>query len=234
MSGDIATPQPEQTVPGVDGQVDARRHPPSRRCPRAREARWSSRSLQLAEVKLAPRLEPDHEEEGVIRPLLIQWPQRLGDPGVADPDRQRGVPDAAVRRRVHVRPDQGRRGRPQQDGRAAGLGAQEGAERRLEARAHAVRPENRVTSAAAVRSRPRRSYGVSATAASGVATRKLKLSSRYRRTASTSCSGSRSRGPRRTRTGSGRRQRCRTTAPSTPGAQVNGPPTISRRCSRSG
>ena len=148
----------------------------------------SSRSCSSPRSNSRRASSPITKKKNVIRPLLIQWPSVWEIP--ASPTRIDSVVSQTPRyddastfaqiRAAAVAPSR--------------IVALPVSVRRKELsgvsrlRAHAVRPENRVTSAAAMRWRPRRSYGVSATAASGVATRKLKLSSRYRRTASTSCS----------------------------------------------
>ncbi len=80
---------------------------------------------QLARVELAPRLEPDHQEEeghqAVVDPAL----QILGDPVAADPDREVGRPQRLVRRRVDVRPHESGDSRAEQEDRAADLRAEE-------------------------------------------------------------------------------------------------------------
>ena len=88
---------------------------------------------QLAEVELAPRLEPDDEEEERHQAAVDPLAQVERDAGVAEVDRERRRPERVVRRRVDVHPDERGDRRGEQDRGAAGLRAQELAQRRLEA-----------------------------------------------------------------------------------------------------
>ena len=114
----------------VDGQVDGDRndHPANPDQHRKREPPPFS---QLAHVELAARLEPGDQEEERHQPGVDPAVQIVGHARAADPDRQPRVPARPVRGWVRVRPDQrGDRGGQQNRG-AAGLGAQELAQRCL-------------------------------------------------------------------------------------------------------
>ena len=59
---------------------------------------------QLAEVELAPRLEPDDEEEERHQPAVHPLAQVERDAVSAELDRERRLPQRVVRRRVDVHP----------------------------------------------------------------------------------------------------------------------------------
>ena len=87
---------------------------------------------QLSHVELAPRLEPEHEEEERHQAAVHPLAQRHPDPHVPERERELGLPELPVRRRVHVHPDQrGDCGR-KEDRSPARLGLQELPQRRLE------------------------------------------------------------------------------------------------------
>src|ERR687884_120862 len=101
---------------------------------RSRSGKRGPPSLaQLAEVELAPRLEPDDEEEERHQAAVHPVAQVERDTRAAEVDREPRRPDRVVGARVDVHPDErgGRGG--EQDGGAARLGAQELPQRRLEA-----------------------------------------------------------------------------------------------------
>ena len=77
-------------VAGVEGQVDRDRH---RHAAEGRGQREQDPSplAQLAQVELAPRLEPDHEEEERHQPLVHPLAQVERDAGAAQPHREHRV-----------------------------------------------------------------------------------------------------------------------------------------------
>ena len=87
---------------------------------------------QLAHVELAARLEAETRKNSVIRPAVQPVAQVVREAVPADADGQRRVPDAFVRRRVGVHPDERGDGGGEEDGRAAGLRREEAAQWRLE------------------------------------------------------------------------------------------------------
>src|SRR5918996_627147 len=88
---------------------------------------------KLAEVELAPRLEPDDEEEERHQPAVHPLAKRKRNARAAEVDRQRRLPQLLVRGRVDVHPDERRNRRPQQDRRAGRLGTQKLPQRRPQA-----------------------------------------------------------------------------------------------------
>ena len=113
---------------GVERQVDQDRHDHPDQ-PRGQRQDEPASLAQVAEVELAPRLEPDDEEEERHQPVVDPGPQVLRDAVRAEPDREVGLPDRLVRRCVDVRPHQGHCDGAHQDPGAAGLGEQERAQR---------------------------------------------------------------------------------------------------------
>ena len=87
---------------------------------------------QLAEVELAPRLEPDDEEEERHQAAVDPVAEIVRDSAAAQVDRQVRRPDGLVRVEVDVRPQERGDRRADQDHGAGGLRAQERAQRRLE------------------------------------------------------------------------------------------------------
>jgi len=87
---------------------------------------------QLTEVELPPCLEPDDEEEERHQAAVHPLAKIQRDPCAAEVDRQRRPPERVVGRRVDVDPDECGDRRRQEDRRAAGLGAEELSQRRLE------------------------------------------------------------------------------------------------------
>ena len=84
VSVDIATPQPcAEERAGVEREVDRDRddHPAEPGEQRQREA---AALAQLADVELAPRLEPDDEEEERHQPVVDPVAEVLRDPVAAD------------------------------------------------------------------------------------------------------------------------------------------------------
>lgn len=116
----------------VEGEVDADRH---RHAADSRQQRQREPPPlpQLAQIELAPRFEAYDEKEQGHQAAVHPLAKIKRDLGAAQVDRQRRPPERVIGRRVDVHPDECRDGRRQQDRRAAGLGAQELAQRRLEA-----------------------------------------------------------------------------------------------------
>ncbi len=88
---------------------------------------------QLADVELAPHLEPDDKEEERHQAAVDPLAQALGDARAADLDREGRVPGALIGGEVEVGPGEGRHRGREQDAGAAGLGGEEVAQRRLQA-----------------------------------------------------------------------------------------------------
>jgi hypothetical protein len=86
---------------------------------------------QLADVELAPRLQPDDQEEQRHQPGVHEFAQVERQARAADGHGQPGRPELLVGRDADVRPDQGEHGGRGQHRGAAGLGTQEAAQRRL-------------------------------------------------------------------------------------------------------
>ena len=134
VSVDIATPQPcADERPALNAQVDRDRDDHPGRAPPANGQGEAPPLAQLAEVELAPRLEADDEEEERHQAAVHPVAQVERDARRRRADRERRRPERLVGRRVDVHPDERGDGRGEQDGRAAGLGAQEVAQRRLQA-----------------------------------------------------------------------------------------------------
>src|SRR6266542_4113658 len=85
---------------------------------------------QLAQDELPARLEPDDEKEERHQPAVHPLAKIQRNLSAAQVDRQRRPPEPAVGRRVDVHPYKCRDRRREQNSRAAGLGAQELAQRR--------------------------------------------------------------------------------------------------------
>ena len=119
----------------VEREVDRDRggHPADRGEHRQRQ---TPPLAQLAEVELAPRLEAEHEEEERHQAAVHPLPQRQLDPLVPERERQLGLPELLVGRRVHVHPDQRGDGGRKEDRGPARLGPQELTQRRLEPADH--------------------------------------------------------------------------------------------------
>ena len=119
-------------TPGVRDQEDddGHGHPAQ---PDQQRQREPAAYPQLADVELAPRLQPDDQEEQRHQPGVHELAQVERHVPAADEHRQPGRPEPVVGRDAHVRPDQGEHGGAGQDRGAAGLGAQEAAQRRLHA-----------------------------------------------------------------------------------------------------
>ena len=111
----------------VDG--DCYRHASDSGQQRQRE---SSPLPQLAEVELAPRLEPEHKEEEGHQPAVHPLAKLERHSRPAHLDRKRRRPQRVVRRRVDVHPHKSDDRRSQEDRSAPRLRAQEFAQRRLE------------------------------------------------------------------------------------------------------
>ena len=122
------SPAVDRVVARVDRQIDPHGHDHPGEPGQKRQCH-APPFAQLAEVELAPRLQPHHEEEERHQAAVDPTPQVLPQLPVPEPHGKAGTPDRLVRRRVDVRPHQGRDGRAEQHGGAAGLGAQEGAQR---------------------------------------------------------------------------------------------------------
>ena len=112
----------------VEREVDPHRgaHPADRRQHREHEA---PPLAKVAQIELAPRLEAQHEEEERHQAAVHPLAQRQLDPLAAEVDRKHGPPQLVVRRGVHVHPHERGHRRGEQYRRAAGLGAQELAQR---------------------------------------------------------------------------------------------------------
>ena len=94
----------------VDGEVDARPARPSRRGRPAAAAPSRLPLAQLADVELAARLQPDHEEEERHQAAVDPVAQVLRHaPAPPTPDRQLGRPDRLVGRRARRSPRPARR-----------------------------------------------------------------------------------------------------------------------------
>jgi hypothetical protein len=91
---------------------------------------------QVAQVELAPRLQADDQEEERHQPAVDPLPQAQRDAGAAEVEREVHLPETLVRPVGHVCPEQRGDDRRQQHAGAAGLGAQEAAQRG----AHLPRP----------------------------------------------------------------------------------------------
>ena len=91
---------------------------------------------QLAHVPLAPRLQPDDQEEQRHQPGVHELAQVNDHARAADQEGKRRRPELVVGGDADVRPDQGGHGGARQHRGAARLGPQERAQRRL----HAPRP----------------------------------------------------------------------------------------------
>ena len=70
---------------------------------------------QLAHIELAPRLQPDDQEEQCHQPRVHEPLQIGGDAMAADQHRQARRPHLVVRGQAHVCPEQGRDRRYGQD-----------------------------------------------------------------------------------------------------------------------
>jgi hypothetical protein len=117
-------------APRVEGkkESDRGRHPAHGREHRQGEA---TTFAEFAQVEFAPGLEPDDEEKERHQAAVDPLAKVQGDLGAAEANRELRAPKRVVRAGVDVHPRERRdRGR-QQDCRAAGLGAQELAKRRL-------------------------------------------------------------------------------------------------------
>ncbi len=125
-------PAVSRRLAGVEGEEDRDRqhHPAEPGQERQREAAAVS---QLAEVELAPRLEPDDEEEERHQAAVHPVAQVEPEPVPAEPQLEPGRPDAVVGAGVDVRPRERGHGRGEEHARAAGLRAHEPAQRGLEA-----------------------------------------------------------------------------------------------------
>ena len=117
--------------PGVEGQVDQHRHDHAAD-PCQHGQRHPPPLPQLPHVELAAGLQADHEEEQCHQAAVQPSAQVEVDRVVAQPHDQVGLPDAAVRRRVDVDPEQRCDRGQQQHAGAAGLGAYELTKRRLQ------------------------------------------------------------------------------------------------------
>ena len=93
-------------------------------------ARRRSRSSPMSNSRRASS--PTTKKKNVMRPPFTQWRRSWATRERPEPDRQRGAPHRLVRRRVEIDPQQRRQRGAQQHGGAAGLGAQELAQRRLQ------------------------------------------------------------------------------------------------------
>ena len=117
---------------GVERHVDQHRQRHTS-AGRRRDDRDATPFPQPSQVELAPRLEPDDEEEERHQSLAHPLPERHRDAGAPDADRQLGVPERVVGVRPRrVGPDERGHGREQQRDGAGGLGAEEVAHRRRE------------------------------------------------------------------------------------------------------
>ena len=140
------SPPPLRTAARVEGEIDEHRHdhPADARD----QGQRGPRPLpQLAHVELAPRLEPDDEEEERHEAAVDPVAQVQGERRAADVDRERRAPEGVVRGSVDVHPGQRGQSGPEQDDRAPGLGPQEVAQRRLDApgpRGAALEPRRRL------------------------------------------------------------------------------------------
>ena len=121
-------PAAGRVAAAVEGQVDRdrQRHAAERRQHRQGEA---AALAQLADVELAPHLEPDDEEEERHQAAVHPVAQALRDARAAEPDRELRPPDAVVGGEVDVGPDQRRDSGGEQHAGAAGLGGEEVAQR---------------------------------------------------------------------------------------------------------
>src|SRR4029453_19659512 len=88
---------------------------------------------ELAQIELSPRFEPDDEEKERHQAAVDPLAQIEGNAVAAYVDREARPPEGVVGRRRDVHPDERRDGGREQDRGAAGLGAEELAERRLDA-----------------------------------------------------------------------------------------------------
>ena len=138
-------PAVRRCLSGVDREVDEHRHGESAERGQHRD-RHAAPVAQLAQVELALRLEPDHQEEqrheALVDPVAQVERQRV----VADADRQVGGPERLVGLPPgQVGPDESGDRRGQERERAARLGVEEAAHRRGEiARPGRALPELRV------------------------------------------------------------------------------------------
>ena len=133
VSVDIATPHPwAELSPALKARKIAIGTiiPPRVGQHRQRQA---AALAELADVELAPHLEPDDEEEERHQAVVDPVAEVLGDARGADLDREVGVPEAFVGVEVDVGPGERRDRRRQQDDGAADLGREEVAQRALQA-----------------------------------------------------------------------------------------------------
>src|SRR5215813_2237135 len=114
----------------VEDEKDGDRHDHSAEAGQHRH-RQASALAQLAQVELAARLQPDHEEEERHQAAVHPGVQILRQAGAAEPDGQLCIPHALVGRGAHVRPRERGDRRAEQHRGAAGLGPQEPAQRGL-------------------------------------------------------------------------------------------------------
>ena len=133
VSVDIATPHPwAEASPRVDGQVDRDRHDHPAEGGEHRQGEAAALA-QLADVELAPHLEPDDEEEERHQAVVDPIAEVLGDARVADPDRECVCQTRLVGGRSMLAQASAATRRAEQDDGAAGLGAQELAQRSRQA-----------------------------------------------------------------------------------------------------
>ncbi len=125
------SPAVRRRMTGVEREVDGDRprHASDSGQDRQREP---SPVPQLAQVELAPRLEPDHEEEERHQPAVHPVAQIEGYAPPTELDRERRPPQRVIRGRVDVHPHERGNGGAEQEGGAAGLRAQKRAQRRLQ------------------------------------------------------------------------------------------------------
>ena len=115
---------------GVDREVERDRHDHAEQPGRDRQQEAAA-VAQVAEVDLASRLQPDDEEEERHQPAVDPGAEVAGDAVVAEPETERRRPEPLVAV-AEVGPDQPDDDGRDQDAGAAGLGLQEGPDRRRE------------------------------------------------------------------------------------------------------
>jgi hypothetical protein len=132
VGADHDAPAVRRLAGRADQQVQQRRHDdPARRGDGGHDD--PAAVGQLPDRELAPHLEADDEEEDRDQPVADPVAEVHGDPAVADPDRDLGLPQRLVGVRPgRVRPQQPGDRRRQQQAGAAGLRLEEAARRRGE------------------------------------------------------------------------------------------------------
>ena len=132
VRGHRGAPAVGRGTAGVQGQVNRDRHQQAAQPGHDRE-RKPLPFPQLTHVELAAGLQAEDEEEKGHQAAVHPAAKIHGHFRAAEPDQQSRVPHGLVGGRAGIRPDEGGQRHRHQDRGAAGLGAQEPAQRRLQA-----------------------------------------------------------------------------------------------------